>query len=370
MHQDDLSAVLRRFGREECRLEPLYAALCGRAADNPQALALLAEAPPEQRKANLLLAALHERVLAGAAPALAAYYPSAGGTRTPDAGLADALSQCSAGEWPTLVRHLRHGATQTNEVGRAAVIWPALGAVAEATGRQALALLDFGCSAGLNLGVDEVVLRYGTDDGASHLRGAAPDGARAEVACRWLGGAPLPPAPAWHLVSRDGIDPAPIDVNDPDGLRWLQACLWPHDAARRERLQRAAHRLQALPHGLRQADDCIAAIEPWLAALPAGVQPVLLTSWVLCYLGQADLARLRATVDRLALTHGLAWICGDLPALSAQQHAAPPLPGLPAGEPASTPTLWTLRHGDAGRMAERTLAWSHAHGRWVAWLPD
>jgi len=41
--------------------------LCGRAADNPQALALLAEAPPEQRKANLLLAALHERVLAGAA---------------------------------------------------------------------------------------------------------------------------------------------------------------------------------------------------------------------------------------------------------------------------------------------------------------
>lgn len=364
MLSDDLPTVLRRFGREECRQEPLYTALCECAADNPRALALFAEAPAEQRKANLLLAALHERVLAGAAPALAAYFPSAGGMRPPDAGLAAALAQCLADEWPALVRHLRHGATQTNEIGRAAAIWPALAAVAEATGRQALALLDFGCSAGLNLGVDEVVLRYGSDDGAWHLRGAAPDGDRAEVASRWLGSAPLPLAPAWQLAARDGIDPAPIDVNDPAGLRWLQACLWPHDAARRERLQRAARRLQSLPHRLRQADDCIAALQPWLAALPADVQPVLLTSWVLYYLGDAELARLRATVDALSQRHGLAWLCGDLPRLSAPQGSWPPEPVLPAGEAPSSMTLWTLRH----RGQTRPLAWSHPHGRWVQWL--
>ncbi|MGE1177829.1 DUF2332 family protein, partial [Pseudomonas bananamidigenes] len=92
------------------------------------------EAPPEQRKPNLLLAALHERVLAGAAPELAAYYRSAGGSRAPDADLAAALRDCLAREWPTLLRHLRHGATQTNEIARCAAIWPALEAVAEATG--------------------------------------------------------------------------------------------------------------------------------------------------------------------------------------------------------------------------------------------
>ncbi|CAM3702839.1 DUF2332 domain-containing protein [Roseateles saccharophilus] len=368
-HPEELAELLRRFGREECAQEPLYAALCELAAEDARLCALLAEAPPEQRKVNLLLAALHERVLAGAATELAAYYPSAGGGRAVDSGLAAALAACVEREWPALVQHLRHGATQTNEVARGAAIWPALGAAAAATGARHLALLDFGCSAGLNLGVDRYALRYRGDDGGWHARGAARDGRAAEIESLWLGGAPLPPLDAgWRLALRHGLDPAPVDVNDPARLRWLQACLWPHDARRRERLARAAAQLQALPHRLARADDCVAAIEPWLLGLPAGVQPVLLTSWVLYYLSPADLARLRVTVDRLALGHGLAWICGELPALSARCGAAPPLPAMPAGEVAASATLWTLRHARAGRIAERHLGWSHPHGRWVAWL--
>lgn len=363
MNPDELAALLRRFGRQECGREPLYVALCERAAVDARALALLAEAPPEQRKANLLLAALHERVLAGAAPELAAYYPSAGGHRTPDAALAAALAACLEREWPVLVRHLRERATQTNEVGRCAALWPALGAVAAASGNASLALLDFGCSAGLNLGVDACALRYRDDDGRPHDRGAPRDGLRAEVEALWLGDAPLPPAAGWRLAVRDGIDPAPVDVRDPDGLRWLQACLWPHDAARRERLARAAAQLPALPHRLMRAADCIAAIEPWLAALPAGVQPVLLTSWVLYYLNEAELARLRATVDRLGRSHRLAWLCGELPHLSAR-GAVPPPPPLPPDGAAASQTLWTLQLD--GR--QRALAWSHPHGRWVHWL--
>lgn len=360
----DLPTLLRRFGRQECSQEPLYIALCDIAAQDDRALALLAEAPPEQRKANLLLAALHERVLAGSAPELAAYYPSVGGERAPDAGLAAALQACLAREWPALVAHLRHGATQTNEVARCAAIWPALGAAAQATGARDLALLDFGCSAGLNLGVDRYRLRYQADDGTWHERG----GTSVAIESRWRGPAPLPAEAHWRLARRDGLDPAPVDVTDPARLRWLQACLWPHDARRRERLAGAAAQMPSLPHTLRQADDCIAAIEPWLERLPAGVQPVLLASWVLYYLNAADLARLRATVDRLALSHGLAWICGDLPSLSAQAAPLPPEPVLPAGEAASSLTLWTLRHAEAGRVVERSLAWSHPHGRWLAWL--
>lgn len=83
---------------------------------------------------------------------------------------------------------------------------------------------------------------------------------------------------------------------------------------------------------------------------------------------EAPAPRLRATADRLALSHGLAWICGDLPALSAQDATPPPEPVLPAGEAAASLTLWTLRHAEAGRIAERAIAWSHPHGRWVSWL--
>ncbi len=368
MDGHDLSTLLARFGREECSQEPLYVALCEAAAANNRALALLAEAPPEQRKVNLLLAALHERVLAGAAPELAAYYRSAGGCREPDADLGAALSACLQREWPTLLQHLRHGATQTNEIARGAAIWPALGETACATGARHLALLDLGCSAGLNLGVDQYALRYRTDDGAVHERGPARGGERAEIESRWLGTAPLPAHADWRLTLRHGLDPAPVDPRNPEGLRWLQACLWPHDAARRERLTRAAAQVAALPVSITRAEDCIAAIQPWLASLPAGVQPVLLTSWVLYYFSAADLARLRATVDRLALSHGLAWICGELPALSARQLPPPPLPALPAGEVASSATLWTLRQAQAGHVTERNLAFSHPHGRWVAWL--
>lgn len=363
-----LATLLRRFGRDECSQEPLYAALCELTADDERALALLAEAPPAQRKANLLLAALHDRVLAGAAPALAAYYPSAGGMRAPDAGLAAALGDGLDRNWPALVALLRHGATQTNEVARGAALWPALAAVARATGENRLALLDFGCSAGLALGVDQIALLYQSDDGRWQARGQPADGRRAEVRARWLGPAPLPGAAAWRLVRRDGLDPAPVDLTDPVRLRWLQACLWPQDGARRERLARAAVQLRALSHQLTQADDCIAALDGWVAGLPAGVQPLLLTSWVLYYLPPPELARLRAVADRLALSHGLAWLCGELPALSAQAGPPPPLPALPAGEVASSATLWTLRHAAAGRIHEQALAWSHPHGRWVAWL--
>lgn len=369
MEDAELAGLLRRFGREECTHEPLYAALCEWLADDAALLELLAEARPEQRKPNLLLAALHERVLAGAAPALAAYYPSAGGGRMPDAGLARALRAVVEQQRPALLAHLRHGATQTNEAARGAAIWPALGAVAATTGVRELALLDFGCSAGLNLGVDQYALRYITDDGRTHDRGPARDGQAAEIDSLWLGAAPLPPEqPGWRLVSRHGLDPAPVDLNDPGRLRWLQACLWPHDARRRVRLARAAAQLRALPHTLTRAEDCIAAIEPWLRSLPPGVQPVLLTSWVLYYLNAADIARLRATVDALALRHGLAWVCGELPAFSAQRVQPPPLPALPPGESAASPTLWTLRYVARGAIEERALAWGHGHGRWTAWL--
>lgn len=363
----DLAELLRRFGREECTQEPLYVALCALAAQSPQLLELLAQAPPPQRKANLLLAALHERVLAGAVPELAAYYPSAGGQRAPDDALAGALSRAVAQEWPVLSRHLREGATQTNEVARGAALWPALGAAARVSGARRLALLDFGCSAGLNLGVDRLRLVYQQDDGRVQERGAVGDEAAARVDTRWLGAAALPEAD-WQLALRHGVDPAPVDLKDPVRLRWLLACLWPHDSRRAERLRRAAQRLQGLPHQLRQADDCIAAIADWLAHLPAGVQPVLLSSWVLYYLTPAELARLRATVDELALARGLVWIAAELPELSAQALAPPPLPALPPGEVSSSATLWTLRHAQGGVLHERALAWSHPHGRWVHWL--
>ncbi len=357
-----LAAALRQFAAEECPGEPLYQAISRHAASDPDLLALLALAPPEQRRPVLLLAALHERVLAGAGGALAAYYASVGGCRAPDAELPAALAELLHREAEALRHSLRQRATQTNEVGRCAVLWPALSALAEATGAQRLALLDFGCGAGLNLGVPAYHYRYRAATREFSL-GAPSDGARAEVTTDWQG--EPPPKTAWRLAARAGLDPAPIDLADPDQLRWLYACLWPADRARAERLRRATVQALAARWPVQRAADCIAAIEPWLDTLPPGLQPLLFNSWVLTYLPAEERVRLNATIDRLTRSHGLAWLSAEMPALSARDRPAPPFEASPE---LGSATLWTLRWRAGPAIAERALAWSHPHGRWLRWL--
>ena len=61
-----LAAQFQRFALRECTEDPLYVALCLAIAEQPGTLALLQHAPSTQARPNILLAALHERVLSGA----------------------------------------------------------------------------------------------------------------------------------------------------------------------------------------------------------------------------------------------------------------------------------------------------------------
>ena len=346
-----LAAQFRDFAAYECSEDPLYVALCRAIAETPELLALMqAVVPATQLRPNILLAALHERVLAGVDHAFRDYYPSVGGTRAPDAALPVRLRDFAAQERIALEGHLRTRSTQTNEIGRCAVLWPALSHVAVRCGAAALALLDFGSSAGLNLGVDA----YRYDCGAFALGSA--DAQAPRIACRWSGEAP--PRAHWRLVARDGIDPAAIDVFDETEVRWLRACLWPHHAARRARLDAAVAIARREGRRVRLEADCIAAIEPWLASLPAGVQPVLFNSWVLAYLPAAQIERLRAVV---AAHPRLAWLSAERAVLRPPGLTTPPAPALEAADRA---TLWTLQwQGNA-----EALAWSHGHGHWCEWI--
>ena len=110
--------------------------------------------------------------------------------------------------------------TNTNEVGRSAVLGPALTAVAARLGAP-LGLVDVGASAGLNLFCD----RYRLDYGAAGATG--PADAPVRIECAVVGGAP-PIAPALpEIAARTGLDLDPVDVRDEDATRWLLACVWP-----------------------------------------------------------------------------------------------------------------------------------------------
>ncbi|MFN5047002.1 DUF2332 domain-containing protein [Roseateles sp.] len=357
------AAQYRHFAAHECQEDPLYVAVCLALSDSPEMLALMAEAPETQRRPNLLLAALHERLLAGVVHPLAAYFPSRGGKRAPDAELPGLLLDLVRRERASLIQHLRKRSTQTNEIGRCAVLWPALSYVSQQTGCSELALFDFGSSAGLNLAVD----RYRYDYGPMGQRGApeAPDTPR--LACRWQGSAALPSAAAWRLVARLGCDLAPVDVLDAEALRWLRACLWPSDQERAQRLELALG--LARRHGdlqVQPSSEGLALLEQWLDELPAGVQPVLLNTWVLAYFEADALQAHRARVADLVRGRGLAWLSAEAPSLAPPD--CPPPRALPAGNQPGSASLWTLQTAHASGLRTQALAWSHPHGRWVHWL--
>jgi len=349
----DWPAEFRRFALEECPAQTTTAALCRALADGPALNRWMAEAPPAQARANLLLAAVHERVLAGAAAELAAYFPSVGGLRAPDAALAGAVHALLQREGAVLRGHLRTRATQTNETGRCAVLRLGLDAVAAHTGARRLALFDFGASAGLNLGVDaDRVTLVGATAGS-----ARGPGTRLDLACDWRGGTP-PPAHDWTLEARAGTDLAPVDPSDPVERRWLEACTWPDDNARLDRLRLALAwgdaAVRAGLYRVRASDDGLAAVADWLAALPPGVQPVLHNSWVLAYCDAAQRDAYRARAEAWSQSHGLVTLCAE---------ALPHHPWGPGVPPAPEPsaTLWTL-HSRAGTQP---LMWSHPHGSWA-----
>ncbi|QPF71782.1 DUF2332 domain-containing protein [Roseateles sp. DAIF2] len=356
------AAQYRHFAAFECPQDPLYVAICEAIAGLPELLTLMAAAPATQRRPNLLLAALQDQLLAGEeAHSLADYYPSLGGARAPDAELPALLLDFVRRRRTALTELLATRSTQTNECGRCAVLWPALQAVAAATGGQDLALLDIGSSAGLTLGVDRYRYDYGR-----FQRGAPAGPELPTIACDWLGEAPPPAeAPAWRLVERAGLDPAPVDLQDEAAVRWLRACLWPHDRERARRFEQAVALARAEGPAVRRADDCLAAIEPWLDALAPGVQPVLFNSWVLAYFDPAALADYQARLLRLVRERGIAWLCAESPALHGAGLAAPPAPPADPG----AATLWSLSWAaPTAALQRRALAWSHPHGRWLQWL--
>ncbi len=349
-----LSARFHHFAQAECPEEPLYQALCRIVADDASLLDLLSGASDEQRRPNLWLAAVHERVLAGNSHALAAYYASVGGQRAPDASLAACVKDFVAAHEPTLRERMRTQTTQTNEIGRCAVLWLALRDIAQRSGQPRLALLDVGCSAGLNLGVDAYRYDYG-----EAVLGAAAHAEVPTVPCQLVG--PLPSGADFQIVQRCGIDPAPVAIDDEAALGWLRACLWPSHTQRAQRFAQAVALQRENRWPVLKVADSTAYVAGWLASLPDDVQPVVFNSWVLTYFETAARARHIETLTGLVRRTGATWLSAEGEGLHIGPVVGPPREARPA-------SWWTLCSRVGGEVRFDVLARSHGHGHWLEWL--
>lgn len=317
----------RRFGLHEARgRSPLYEHLALGVSDDPEVLRFLEQLPPGMRQPNLLLATV--RFLAGVQADYAAFRAVVLGRRDEVAATMGTRR------------------TQTNEPARCATLLPALAALEEP-----LALLEVGASAGLCLFPDRYGYQYRHGDAAARRIAGARDAPL--LTCDVRGPAPLPTRPPT-VVWRAGIDLNPLDVGDPDDLRWLASLVWPGESGRAERLEAAAALARADPPRLVHG-DLVDQLHTVADQAPPTATLVVFHSAVLAYV---------STSRRRAFAHAVAecravWLANE----SATVHAdlpQPPPTDLPEPPPGPTPFLLT-RDG-------RPLAWVDGHGTWLQWL--
>jgi hypothetical protein len=268
-----------RFHQIGCEMNgsPLYARLLADMAENWEAGGITSELLPaswerplQDAAALRLLGAVHRIVLDGRAPALARFYRSAGGYDEGDAW--PAFFRVLEDFRPEIEQGLREQ-LQTNEIGRAAVLAGGFTEIARRTGLP-LALLEVGCSAGLNLRWD----RYAFDTGST-VAGDASSALR--FAGVWEGAPPDLSIPV-RVVERRGCDISPIDPSSPEGARRLESFIWPDQDERLARLRAAVKIARETPVAIERA-DAGAWVTDQLARRRAGLATVVYHSIVLQY---------------------------------------------------------------------------------------
>ncbi|MEO6572993.1 MAG: DUF2332 family protein [Polyangiaceae bacterium] len=202
---------------------------------------------------------------------------AAGGSESVDRG---ALALALGDEAP-LYGALRDRFVQTNEVTRA-IAWRL--PLTRFEGEE-VALVDLGCSAGLNLVADRAPVWW--VDGNGHGLYVADTG---------------------RIEARIGLDRAPVDLDDEDELAWLRACLWPGQHERRTRFDAA---VDAAKLAISKGEMSLHAMEA--AEMPAWLERYSEANPGLVVLAfQTVLAEYLPPEVRRVYVDGMkAWLAGD-----------------------------------------------------------
>ena len=268
-----------------------------------------------------------------------------------------------------LAARLETRSIQTNEVGRSAALLPAFEVVRRRFDRP-LALIEIGCSAGLNLLFDQFRISYSSPGTVAKApadgRAVGPADSPVRLACELRGDlAPhLPTAPP-AVVSRLGVDLAPVDVTDPDAVRWLEACVWPDVPHRLERFRAAVALARLDPPTIRHG-NAVDLVTEAVLAVPDGAVACLDSTWVLAYFSPDERTELHRLLDELGADRAIGYVTAEY-----AENGAPWLPAAPRATVSAghrAPTLLGLGLWDHGRTEHRALAWMPPHGQWLDWL--
>lgn len=311
----------RRFASAEARGQSdCYEAWANGVAGDEDLLALIDELPPAKRQPNLVFAAAR---LTGVEP-----------------GPFEAFRKQLISRWPRVREVIHARRTQTNEVGRSAVLLPILAGLP-----QPLALLEVGASAGLCLYPVRLSYQYG-----SRARLDPVDGPGPLLTCTVDGPVPIPDS-VPKVVWRAGIDLNPLDVTDQDDIRWLETLVWPEHTQRRTQLAAAIEVARTDPPIL-VAGDLNETVDELITKAPSTATLVVFHSAVLAYLDRASRAAFVAKMQR-GDAH---WISNEGPG------ALPTTEGVLPKSPHPSRALFVVAHNG------NPLAYADGHGRSLHWF--
>lgn len=347
--ESDLISSLRLQAKACAALgSPFHAALLGHAADDLAAGGIVAAILADWAEGDLrslmaaavplrLVGALHDLVLSGDDPPLAAAYPRPGHEADPAAAWAEA--QRALAEHAARIRAFMTHEPQTNEVRRSAALLGGFLVVAKETGLP-LRCFEMAASAGLNLSWDQYRYQLG---GASW----GPE-SPVLLPTDWSGS--LPPLDASpQVVERAACDRRPTDLRDPDQRRRLLAYIWPDQCERLDRIRAAIE--VALARGVA-VDTADAPAWARCAEPSEGCATVLYHSVFWQYMPPASQAALRQVIEQHAQ----------------KASAEAPFAWLRMEPPPEDMAKMEIRLNLWPGGEDRILAHAHPHGAWVEWL--
>jgi len=254
---------------------------------------------PGQPPANILFGGVHYLLLRGADHPLRRFYPNLnGGRRESDLSAAfPAFRDFVETHREELAPLIRTRVTNTNEVGRSALLHAGFRALARAAG-EPLHLIEIGPSAGLNLIWDRYSVCY--IRGSERICAGADDAAL--VLTAELRGEKRPPAGRTpRIASRLGLERNPVDLTQDEERDWLKALVWPDHIARFANLERAlAIHAASSPPPIREG-DALELLPEALAAIPQSETACIYHSMVTYQFSEEN----RAALDDLLVAASL-----------------------------------------------------------------
>ena len=341
--------MFHTFGRLEAPdlASPMYAELSYGISLDDELIALAAQKRQGQPAPNVLFAAVQYLLLSGGVyrdHPLSEHYPIVCGRERPLRPAFPLFRDFCLTYHEELLELICTRGTQTNVVRRCTCLLPLFSAVARESGLP-LALIDLGASGGANLNFDRYCYSYRRGGVEQSHWGRAEARVLLESELRGAGAMPSL-ADEIRVASRVGVDLNPIDLRDPDQVRWLRALIWPEHVERHQRLLDVAAEQEASPVSLYRGDG--AELLPQLIAAAPSAETAALVVYATIALYQFG----RERVERIRRT-----LC--------EASRARPI-WLVAME-GSQPTRLSITRYREGAEAREDLGHSSPHGWWIEW---